>query len=187
MDHIGSMVLVAIPFLYFALFKTPYRRSRLVAFLNPWQDPKGSGFQIIQSFLALGSGGLLGVGLGRSKQKLLYLPASHTDFIFAIIGEELGLIGTLSVVMLFFVFTWQGMRVAFRCEDQFGRLLCLGIVSMIALEAIIHVGVSIGSIPTKGLPLPFISYGGSSLVFHMAAVGIVLNVARGRRLRWGSL
>jgi cell division protein FtsW len=187
MDHIGSMVLVAIPFLYFALFKTPYRRSRIVAFLNPWQDPKGSGFQIIQSFLALGSGGLLGVGLGQSKQKLLYLPASHTDFIFAIIGEELGLIGTLSVVMLFFVFTWQGMRVAFRCEDQFGRLLCLGIVSMIALEAIIHVGVSIGSIPTKGLPLPFISYGGSSLVFHMAAVGIVLNVARGRRLRWGSL
>jgi cell division protein FtsW len=179
--HMAYTLLAALPFLYFAIFRTPYRRNRILAFLNPWQDPKGTGFQIIQSFLALGSGGLIGVGLGQSKQKLFYLPASHTDFIFSIIGEELGLLGTFSVLALFFVFALQGMKISLRCSDDFGRLLSLGIVSMITLEAVIHIGVSIGSIPTKGLPLPFISYGGSSLVFHMMAVGILLNVARGSR------
>lgn len=177
-DHVVYMLLLAMPFLYFTIFRTPYRRNRILAFLDPWRDPKGTGFQIIQSFLALGSGGLIGVGLGQSKQKLFYLPASHTDFIFSIIGEELGFLGTLSVLVLFFILTLQGMRVAVRCNGRFGRLLSLGIVSMITLEAIIHIGVSTGSIPTKGLPLPFISYGGSSLVFHMLAVGILLNVAR---------
>lgn len=183
LSHMGYMLLLAAPVLYFAIFRTPYRRNRIIAFLNPWQDPRGTGFQIIQSFLALGSGGLTGVGLGQSKQKLFYLPASHTDFIFSIIGEELGLLGTLTIVILFLLFAVQGMRIVFKSEDGFGRFLSLGIVSMIALEAVIHIGVSIGALPTKGLPLPFISYGGSSLVFHMMAVGILLNIARDRKFK----
>ena len=149
-----------------------------MVFLNPWQDPKGTGFQIIQSLLALGSGGLLGVGLGMSKQKLFYLPEAHTDFIFSIIGEELGIIGTLSVTALFIVLVWQGMRAVVKTEDSFGRFLGLGIVTMIALEVIINIGVTIGALPTKGMPLPFISYGGSALVFHMIAIGLLLNIIK---------
>jgi len=177
-DHIAYMALASLPILYFAIASTPYRRNRVLAFINPWGDPKGTGFQMIQSFLALGSGGLFGVGLGQSKQKLFYLPASHTDFIFSIIGEELGLFGTLSVVLLFLALLVQGMKVAARCTDDYKRFLAFGLVTMISFEALIHIGVSIGSLPTKGLPLPFISYGGSSLIFHMAAVGLLLNVAR---------
>lgn len=177
-DHLVYMALSVLPFLYLAIFGTPYRRNRILAFLNPWKDPKGTGFQMIQSFLALGSGGILGVGLGRSKQKLFYLPASHTDFIFSIIGEELGFLGTFSVLVLFFVLAAQGMKAAARCPDNFGRLMGFGLISMITLEALIHIGVSIGSLPTKGLPLPFISYGGSSLIFHMVAVGLILNITR---------
>lgn len=172
----------SIPVIAIAIYKVPYRWRRILTFCNPWQDPRGSGFQIIQSFLALGSGGLLGVGLGMSKQKLLYLPASHTDFIFSIIGEELGLLGAVSVVMLFVVLIWQGMRVSLKAEDSFGRLLSLGIVSMIAIETIVNIGVSTGTLPTKGLPLPFISYGGSALIFHMVAVALLLNVAREPRV-----
>jgi len=178
--HIAYIVASALPVLYLAVFKTPYRRSRILTFLNPWRDPKGTGFQIVQSFLALGSGGLLGVGLGQSKQKLFYLPASHTDFIFSIIGEELGFLGAASILILFFIFAIQGMRVALKSRDDFGKYMSLGIVSMITLEALIHIGVSIGAMPTKGLPLPFISYGGSSLIFHMIAIGILLNVAKGK-------
>ena len=147
-------------------------------FLNPWSDKRGTGFQIIQSFVALGSGGLFGVGLGQSKQKLFYLPASHTDFIFSIIGEELGFIGAASIVILFTLFVWQGMKIAFKAPAAFERQLALGIVSLIALEAIINISVTAGALPTKGLPLPFISYGGSGLIFHLAAVGLLLNVAK---------
>lgn len=147
-------------------------------FLNPWADKRGTGFQIIQSFIALGSGGLLGVGLGQSRQKLFYLPASHTDFIFSIIGEELGFIGTASVVVLFILFVWEGMKVAMRTSGLFEKMLSFGVVSMIALEAIINIGVTAGALPTKGLPLPFISYGGSGLIFHLVAVGLLLNAAK---------
>ena len=150
----------------------------MMAFLNPWADPKGSGFQVIQSQVALGSGGIFGVGLGHSKQKLFYLPASHTDFIFSIIGEELGFLGTASVVILFILFVWEGMKVVMKTAGTFERMLSFGIVSMIALEAIINIGVTAGALPTKGLPLPFISYGGSGLIFHLAAVGLLLNVAK---------
>lgn len=176
--HILLSLLGLLPVLYVAIFSVPYRRRRILAFLNPWEDPRGIGFQVIQSFLALGSGGLFGVGLGQSSQKLFYLPASHTDFIFSIIGEELGLIGTLSVLILFILFLWQGMKVAFNCRDSFGRFLSLGIVSIITLEALINIGADTGSIPTKGLPLPFISYGGTSLMFHIVSVGLLLNVAK---------
>lgn len=177
-EYILGLFLSALPFFYLLIYRVPYRWMRIKVFLDPWQDPRGTGFQIIQSFVALGSGGLFGVGLGMSKQKLFYLPEAHTDFIFSIIGEELGLIGTLSVTALFIALIWQGMRIVFKAGDSFGRFLSLGIVSMIALEVIINIGVSIGALPTKGLPLPFISYGGSALFFHMIAIGLLLNIAK---------
>lgn len=176
--HITASILATLPVLYFLLFSVAYRKKRIMAFLNPWADRKGTGFQIIQSFIALGSGGLFGVGLGQSRQKLFYLPASHTDFIFSIIGEELGFIGTASIVILFTLFVWQGMKIVFKAPEMFEKLVSLGIVSLIAIEAIINVGVTAGALPTKGLPLPFISYGGSGLIFHLAAIGLLLNIAR---------
>jgi cell division protein FtsW len=177
-SYIGASLLASLPLLYALLFRVAYRRKRMMIFLNPWADKRGTGFQIIQSFIALGSGGIFGIGLGQSRQKLFYLPASHTDFIFSIIGEELGFLGTGSIVILFTLFVWEGMKVAFKAADMFGRMLSLSIVSLIAIEAIINIGVTAGALPTKGLPLPFISYGGSGLIFHLMAVGLLLNVAR---------
>lgn len=179
--YMVPFILAAIPVLYLLIFKVSYRRRRITAFLDPWADPRGAGFQIIQSFIALGSGGLLGVGLGQSRQKLFYLPESHTDFIFSIIGEELGLLGTISLVILFILFVLQGMRIAVKAKDLFGNFLALGIVSMVALEAVINMSVTTGVIPTKGLPLPFISYGGSNLIFNMVGVGLLLNIAKDRK------
>jgi cell division protein FtsW len=176
--YIFASFLASIPALYVLLFRVAYRRKRMMIFLNPWSDKRGAGFQIIQSFVALGSGGLLGVGLGQSRQKLFYLPASHTDFIFSIIGEELGFIGAASVVILFILFVWEGMKITFKAEDKFERLLSMALVCLIALEAVINIGVTAGVLPTKGLPLPFISYGGTSLMFHLAAVGLLLNIAK---------
>jgi len=176
--YILSLILTSLPALYFLIFSVPYRKARILAFLNPWLDPKGSGFQIIQSQVALGSGGLFGVGLGHSKQKLFYLPAAHTDFIFSIIGEELGLIGTIGVIVLFIIFIQQGIKVIKNAPDKFGYFLSLGLVAMIAFRAVINIGVSCGVLPTKGLPLPFISYGGSSFIFDMICVGILVNIAR---------
>jgi cell division protein FtsW len=176
--YLLSIILVSLPILYILIFSVPYRKMRILSFLNPWLDPKGSGFQIIQSQIALGSGGIFGVGLGHSKQKLFYLPAAHTDFIFSIIGEELGLIGTLGVIILFMIFIQQGLKTIKHASDKFGYFLSLGLVSMISLKAIINVGVSCGLLPTKGLPLPFISYGGSSLIFDMVSLGLLLNIAR---------
>lgn len=176
--YILASLLASIPALYVLLFRVPYRRKRMMIFLNPWSDKRGAGFQIIQSFIALGSGGLLGVGLGQSRQKLFYLPASHTDFIFSIIGEELGFIGAASVVILFILFVWEGMKITFKANGQFEKLLSMALVSLIALEAVINIGVTAGVLPTKGLPLPFISYGGTSLMFHLTAVGLLLNIAK---------
>lgn len=177
-SHIMLSFLAALPFLYILVFSVPYRRARILAFLNPWLDPKGSGFQIIQSQIAVGSGGLFGVGLGMSKQKLFYLPAAHTDFIFSIIAEELGLLGSGLVILLFIFLIWQMAKVAARISDPFGKLICIGIMTLVAFSAVVNIGVSIGSLPTKGLPLPFISYGGSSLFFYMIAVGLFLNVSK---------
>jgi len=163
---------------YILISSSPYRKARIMAFINPWQDPKKAGFQIIQSNIALGSGGLFGRGLGHSRQKLFYLPASHTDFIFSIIGEELGLLGTLSVCLLFLNLILQMFKVVRFAGDTFGTFLSLGITLIIGLKAIINMGVSCGILPTKGLPLPFISYGGSSLVFDMVGIGLILNISR---------
>jgi len=176
--YILSLLLCSLPALYLLIFSVPYRRARILAFINPWLDPKGSGFQIIQSQVALGSGGLFGVGLGHSKQKLFYLPAAHTDFIFSIIGEELGLIGTIAIIVLFIIFIQQGLKIIKNAPDKFGYFLALGLLLMISFRAIINIGVSCGILPTKGLPLPFISYGGSSFIFDMVCVGILVNIAR---------
>ncbi|MBN1353965.1 MAG: putative lipid II flippase FtsW [Candidatus Omnitrophica bacterium] len=178
LKHLINTLLIGTPFLYYIIFSAPYRKKRILIFLNPWCDREGSGFQIIQSFLALGSGGLFGVGLGQSKQKLFYLPASHTDFIFSIIGEELGFIGAAFVVVLFGMLFWQGMRAFLREHRPFNRIIIFGVTCMIAFEALVNIGVSIGAFPTKGLPLPFISYGGSSLIFHMTAIGLMLNAMK---------
>lgn len=178
LSHLLSVVAAGIPLLYVLIFSVPYRRIRIMSFLNPWLDPKGSGFQIIQSQIALGSGGIFGAGLGHSRQKLFYLPAAHTDFIFSIIGEELGLLGTVGVIILFIIFIQQGIKVIRQAPDKFGYFLSLGLVLMISLKAAINIGVSCGVLPTKGLPLPFISYGGSSFIFDMVSVGILMNIAR---------
>lgn len=178
LTYLFGLCAASIPLLYLLVFRVAYRRSRIMAFLNPWLDARGSGFQIIQSQIALGSGGLFGVGLGHSKQKLFYLPAAHTDFIFSIIGEEAGLLGTFCVIALFIIFLRQGIKVIKNAPDAFGYFLALGLVLMICLKAVINIGVSCGVLPTKGLPLPFISYGGSSLMFDMVSIGMLLNIAR---------
>jgi len=171
-------ILASVPFLYYLVFSVDYRRKRMLSFLNPWLDERGTGFQIVQSFIALGSGGLFGLGLGQSRQKLFFLPASHTDFILSIIGEELGFIGVVSVLILFAVLIWQGLRAAFKVDDIFRKMLIFGIIFTITFEVIVNVGVSLGILPTKGLPLPFVSYGGTSLVMHMIAIALVLNASR---------
>ncbi|MFA5090140.1 MAG: putative lipid II flippase FtsW [Candidatus Omnitrophota bacterium] len=177
-SYLISVILMSIPAVYILIFSVPYRRARIMSFLNPWLDPKGSGFQIIQSQIALGSGGIFGVGLGHSKQKLFYLPAAHTDFIFSIIGEEMGLVATVAVLLLFMFFIQQCIKVIKNTQDKFGYFLALGLLLMISLKAAINIGVSCGVLPTKGLPLPFISYGGSSFIFDMISVGLIMNIAR---------
>ncbi|MFH0826675.1 MAG: putative lipid II flippase FtsW [Candidatus Omnitrophota bacterium] len=178
LSYLFSMLMASVPLLYLLIFSVPYRRMRILAFLNPWMDPKGSGFQIIQSQIALGSGGLFGVGLGHSRQKLFYLPAAHTDFIFSIIGEELGFLGTLGVLLLFMIFIQQALKIIKNANDRFGCFLAMGLVLMLVLKASINIGVSCGLLPTKGLPLPFISYGGSSFIFDMISVGLLVNIGR---------
>lgn len=178
LKHLALITLATLPVLSLAVLYKPYRVKRILAFFDPWSDAKGAGFQLIQSFIALGSGGILGVGLGASKQKLFYLPESHTDFIFSIIGEELGFLGAAAVLTLFAILIWFSLKMSFKIKEQFASRVVLGISVMIAFEVIVNIGVSTGMMPTKGLPLPFISYGGSSLVCHLAAMGMLFNMAR---------
>jgi cell division protein FtsW len=164
--------------LYFLISHVSYRRDRILAFLNPYADPKGFGFHIIQSLIAVSTGGITGLGLMEGKQKLFYLPEPHTDFIFAVTAEELGLVGALAVIILFAIFLWRGTRAALRTQDNFGRFLAVGITSMIVLQAFINISVVLGLMPTKGIPLPFVSYGGSSLFVTLACVGVLLNITK---------
>ncbi len=164
--------------LYLLISHVAYRRERILAFLNPYSDPQGAGFHIIQSLIAVSTGGITGLGLMEGKQKLFYLPEPHTDFIFSVIGEELGLVGTVIVVTLFAIFLWRGVRTALRTQDMFGRFLAVGITSMIVVQAFINISVVLGLMPTKGIPLPFISYGGSSLFITLVCVGVLLNVSK---------
>lgn len=168
----------ALPALYLLITHVSYRQARMMAFLNPDSDPQGAGFQLMQSLIAVGSGGFTGVGLMESKQKLFYLPEAHTDFIYAVICEELGFIGALLVIALFAVYGYRGLRAAFSAPDNFGRLLAMGITALVLSQALINFAVVLGMVPTKGIPLPFISYGGSSLLVMLLATGVLLNISQ---------
>lgn len=160
------------------LIFVPWRMQRLITFMDPWADPQKSGFQVVQSLIAIGSGGPEGLGFAQGKQKMLFLPFAHSDFIFAVIGEELGLVGALAIVLVFALFLWRGLRASLLAPDRFGMLLSLGIVVVIVAQALFNMSVVLSLVPTKGIPLPFISYGGSSLVPALAAVGILLNISQ---------
>jgi len=181
MKWIGVATLFGIPLgsvaFYFLVFLVPYRWNRILAYLNPEADPLGNGFQVTQSKVAVGTGGLFGLGYGEGLQKLFYLPAAHTDFIFAVIGEEMGLIGTLTVLALFGLFLWRGLRASSGAPDLFGFYLALGITMTVCIQAFINMSVVLGMVPNKGIPLPFLSYGGSSFVVMLISVGILLNVS----------
>lgn len=177
--YIALMSIAALPIII-KLALEPYRLKRITTFLDPWKDPLGSGFQLVQSFIALGSGGIKGVGLGEGKQKLFYLPEIHTDFIFSLIGEELGFIGATLVVILFMLLFIKGIVIAKNTKSEYFRYLAYGITFMFTFQALINFAVVTGMAPTKGLPLPFISYGGSSLLVNMIAVGLLLNISRNR-------
>ncbi len=179
--YLISLALLSIPLLYALIMGEAYRRRRLSAFLDPWKDAAGAGFQIIQSFLAIGSGGLTGTGLAQGHQERLFLPEPHTDFIFAIIGEELGFLGAVVVVMAFAIFFYRGMLISLRSVDPFGRYLALGLTGMVSIQALLNLGVVVGLLPTKGLTLPLISYGGSSLMMTFIGVGILLNISKWAR------
>ena len=178
LKYLGYGVLASLPFLYYLLFHVGFRRQRMMAFVNPWTDPQGAGFHMIQSLIAVGTGGITGLGLMEGKQKLFYLPEPHTDFIFAVIAEELGLLGTLAVVTLFAVFCYRGMRAAVKTSDVYSRFLAVGITCMVIIQAFFNISVVLGLLPTKGIPLPFISYGGSSLFITLACVGVLLNISQ---------
>jgi cell division protein FtsW len=171
-------VVALVPVLYLVLVSAPYRQRRLTAFLDPWADPLGAGFQIIQARIAVGSGGLTGRGLMEGVQKLFYLPEPHTDFIYAVIGEELGLIGATVILICFCLIAWRGLRIAARAEDRFGSLLALGLTTMIAVQAYVNMSVVLGLLPTKGIPLPLVSNGGSSLLVSLLGMGMLLNVSQ---------
>ena len=178
MRYLGYGFLASLLPLYFLIFHVAYRRDRILAFLDPYSDPQGRGFHIIQSLIAVSTGGVTGLGLMEGKQKLFYLPEPHTDFIFAVTAEELGLLGSLIVVALFAIFLWRGIRTSVRTNDMFGRFLAVGITSMVVVQAFINISVVLGLMPTKGIPLPFVSYGGSSLFITLACVGVLLNVTK---------
>jgi len=174
---LASATGIATGIVLLAIWFEPYRRERIFSFLDPWHDPQGAGFQAVQSMIALGSGGFFGVGLGESVQKVYYLPEASTDMIFAIVGEELGLIGAMAVIAAFAVFAYAGFNVALHCRDPFGKRLAAGITALICGQAAVNVSAVMGIAPLTGIPLPFVSYGGSSLVVGLAAVGILLNIA----------
>jgi cell division protein FtsW len=176
--YIIGLLLVSLPAAYIVLVSADYRRRRLMVFLNPWEDPLGDGFQVIQSLIAVGTGGIFGRGLMAGVQKLFYLPYPETDFIYAVIGEELGLIGATIVLVCFCVIGWRGLRTALRAPDRFGAFLALGLTAMVAFQAFFNMSVVLGLLPTKGIPLPFVSFGGSSLLISMIGMGILLNVSQ---------
>jgi len=175
---LGYACLASLLPLYFLIFHVAYRRDRIMAFLNPYSDPQGKGFHVIQSLIAVSTGGITGLGFMEGKQKLFYLPEPHTDFIFAVTAEELGLLGSLVILLLFGIFLWRGVRIALRTQDMFGRLLAVGITCMVVVQAFINISVVLGIMPTKGIPLPFVSYGGSSLFVTLACVGVLLNITK---------
>jgi cell division protein FtsW len=180
-SHLSTLALCAVPIGLALILTSSYRRQRLMAFLEPWSDASDTGFQITQSFLAFGSGGLFGVGLGEGKQKLFFLPEAHTDFVLALVGEELGFVGAGGIVLLFVLFVIRGFQISTRARLPFGRYLGIGITTLIGIQALVNACVVTGLLPTKGLTLPFVSYGGSSLVMSLAGVGMLLSISRDRQ------
>lgn len=178
LSHLILTGILALPAVAYAIWAEEYRLRRILAFLDPWQDPQGAGFHIIQALYAIGSGGFFGLGLGQSRQKFYYLPEQHTDFIFAILGEELGFLGATCVLALFFFVAWRGYRVAIAAPEPFAALLAAGVTSMVMLQAVINIGVVTSTLPITGIPLPFLSFGGSSLFFMLTGMGMLLNVSR---------
>jgi cell division protein FtsW len=178
-SYLLGTVIVAVPVVWQLVAGSAYRSQRILSFLDPWKDRLGHGYQLVQSQIGFGAGGVLGQGIGEGRQKLLFLPDAHNDFVSAIVGEELGLVGVLALLVVFGVLLVRGYRVATRCRDPFGSYLAFGITTLIGLQAVINLGVAMGVLPTKGLTLPFVSYGGSSLLVQMAAVGVLLNISRG--------
>ena len=177
-SYILGAALVALPTIGVVVMSSDYRRRRVIAFLDPWEDPLGAGFQSIQSLIAVGTGGVWGRGLMNGVQKLFFLPEPHTDFIYAVISEELGLIGASAVLICFLVITWRGLRIALRAPDTFGAFLALGLTTMVAVQALVNISVVVGLMPTKGIALPFLSFGGSSLLINLLGMGILLNVSQ---------
>jgi len=177
-SHLSSLVLSLLPLAYLLIMKSDYRRRRLMSFLDPWEDPNNTGFQLSQSFVALGNGGLAGVGLGEGRQKLFFLPEAHADFVLALVGEELGFLGTGLLMVLFAILLVKGFRIAGRAPDAFGRHLASGVTLLIGIQVLINAGVVSGLLPTKGLTLPLVSYGGSSLLVSLIAIGILLSISR---------
>lgn len=182
-EHLVLVVLAMLPAVAITVGSSSYKRARILAFLDPWKDAQNTGFHIVQSLLALGSGGALGLGLGASRQKFFYLPEQYTDFIFAIIGEELGLLGAICVVTLFVIFAYRAVRIALGAPDRFGFFLAIGCTCIIIIQAFINIGVVTSSWPVTGVPLPFVSFGGTSLVVSMVAAALIINVGRHRTLR----
>ncbi len=178
--YILSLFLLSVPMFYLIIYQVAYRRTRLLAFFDPWRYRYGIGYHIIQSFIAFKAGGFLGTGLGSGTQKLQRLPEPHTDFIFAVIAEEAGMLGTVLIILLFCTLFWRGMKIALGAPDEFGRLLAIGLTLLVVVQAFVNIAVVSGRLPTTGIPLPFISYGGSSLVTTMMAAGILLNISRYR-------
>ncbi len=176
--HIVVVATVASVTLYFVMISAPYRRRRWDAYWDPWSDPLGDGFQIIQSFIAVGTGGTFGRGLMAGVQKLFFLPEPHTDFIYSVIGEEFGLIGATAVLMCFCVIAWRGLRIATRAEDAFGSFVAVGLTTMIAVQAFVNMSVALGLLPTKGIPLPLVSHGGSSMLTSLLGIGVLLNISQ---------
>jgi cell division protein FtsW len=176
--YFGYALASAVLPLYLLIFRVKWRYDRILAFLDPYSDPQGRGFHIIQSMIAVGTGGVTGLGLMEGKQKLFYLPEPHTDFIFSVVAEEVGLVGSLILIILFVLFLYRGVRAALRIEEPFGRYLATGITSMVVLQALFNISVVLGLMPTKGIPLPFISYGGTSLFVTLACVGVLLNITQ---------
>ena len=184
--YLFGTLLLALPALYVILMQADYRRRRLLTFMDPWADPLGDGFQIIQSLIAVGTGGVFGKGLMAGVQKLFYLPEPFTDFIFAVIAEETGLIGASFVVLCFCVIGWRGLRTAMRAPDAFGAYLALGITMMLVLQAFFNISVVLGLVPTKGIPLPLVSNGGSSMLINLLAIGVLLNISQHQQMETGA-
>ena len=184
--YMAGAVLLAMPALYVIVMQADYRRRRLLTFMDPWADPLGDGFQIIQSLIAVGTGGVFGKGLMNGVQKLFYLPEPHTDFIYAVISEETGLIGASLVLLCFCVIAWRGLRTAMRAPDSFGAFLALGITMMLVLQAFFNISVVLGLVPTKGIPLPLVSSGGSSMLINLLAVGVLLNISQHAQVETGA-